>query len=108
MLFNFKLLQTDSSRFSGKIKIFFSKVMNVLDLLFITTIVVALLFRISPFKEQILKHSPNYDSKAIARLIYCVNTIFWIVKLMEFLLINKYTGILIIIASKMVNFLILT
>ncbi len=63
----------------------------------------ALAFRISPFKEEILKHSPNYDSKAIARLIYCVNTIYWIVKLMEFLLINKYTGILIIIASKMVH-----
>jgi transient receptor potential cation channel subfamily M protein 3 len=49
--------------------------------------------------------------KKVVRLIYCVNTIYWTAKLMEFLVINKYTGPLIIIASRMFidlfNFIVL-
>ena len=86
------MLQTDSPRFSSKIKIFFSKVMNTLDVCFIGSIIVALGFRLSPEK----------DNQKVARILYCVNTIYWFVKLLEFLLINKYTGPLIIIASRMV------
>jgi transient receptor potential cation channel subfamily M protein 3 len=93
-----ELLQTDSPRFSGKIKIFFSRIMNTLDIFFILTIILALAFRIVPIKVK------NYEQyHAVARIIYCVNTIYWIVKLMEILIINKYTGPLIIIASRMVN-----
>lgn len=87
-----ELLQTDSPRFSGKIKIFFSKVLNSLDVFFILTIILALAFRISNSKQN----------QIVARLLYCVNTIYWVIKLMEFLLINKYIGPLIIIASRMV------
>lgn len=89
-----ELLQTDTPRFSGKIKIFFSKVMNSLDMLFIFTILLALIFRLT---------GVDYLQK-VARLIYCVNTIYWIIKLMEFLLVNKYAGVLIIIASRMVKY----
>ena len=85
-------LQTDTSRFSGKIKIFFSKVLNSLDMFFIITIIVALGFRLSKINEHI----------KVARLLYCINTIYWYVKFMEFFIINKYTGPLIIIASRMV------
>lgn len=88
-----ELLQTDSTRFSGKIKIFFSNVMNTLDAFFILSIVVALCFRLSCLDEHL----------KIARLLYCINTIYWVVKLMEILIINKYTGPLIIIASRMVK-----
>lgn len=88
-----ELLQTDTPRFSGKIKIFFSKVMNCLDMLFILSIVIALIFRLIPHGEL----------QKVARIIYCVNTIYWIIKLFEFLLINKYAGVLIIIASRMVR-----
>lgn len=87
-------MQTDSPRFSGKVKIFFSKVMNTLDVIFITTILIALSFRVSNIKQL----------EITARLIYSVNTIYWVIKLMEFLLINKYVGPLIIIASRMVFF----
>ena len=88
-----KLLQTDSPRLSGKIKIFFSKTMNLLDIFFILTIIVAFVFRMQKKESH----------QTVARLIYCVNTIYWIIKLMEFLLINKYIGPLIIIASRMVK-----
>ena len=87
-----ELLQTDSPRFSGKVKIFFSKIMNTLDMFFITSLLLALVLRLLPAQHF----------HVTARLIYCVNTIYWIIKLMEFLLINKNTGLLIIIASKMV------
>ena len=90
-----ELLQTDTPRFSGKIKIFFSKVMNSLDMFFICSIIVALGFRLSKIEEH----------RKVARILYCVNTIYWYVKFMEFFLINKYTGPLIIIASRMVPFL---
>jgi hypothetical protein len=83
--------QIDSPRFSGKLKVFFSKIMNVMDLFFILTIVMAFGFRLST-----LENASN-----TARLIYCVNSIYWYVRLLEFLLINKYVGVLIIIASKM-------
>jgi len=88
-----ELLQTDSPRFSDKCKLFFSKIMNSLDVAAILSIAVALGFRLSPRKEH----------QQVARLIYCVNTIYWYVKLLEFLIINKYTGPLIIIASRMVR-----
>ena len=87
-------MQTDSPRFSGKIKIFVSKVMNTLDMIFIVIMIIALVFRLSPFEGHLM----------MARLLYCINTIYWIIKLMEFLLINKYTGPLIIIASRMVSY----
>ena len=139
-----ELLQTDSPRFSGKIKIFFSKVMNSLDVFFIFTIILALIIRIIPHflkdpkypydntawnnslananetssnstKNAIDREASSDDFeislKSVARLIYCVNTIFWMAKLMEFLVINKYTGPLIIIASRMLidlfNFVVL-
>ena len=66
--------------------------MNTLDMVFIVTMIVALVFRLSPTNQHLMT----------ARVLYCVNTIYWIIKLMEFLLINKYTGSLIIIASRMV------
>lgn len=69
--------------------------MNCLDMLFILSILVALVFRLIPVV---------YLQK-VARIIYCVNTIYWIIKLFEFLLINKYAGVLIIIASRMVFWL---
>lgn len=67
--------------------------MNTLDIIFILSIVAALVFRLVPHAEL----------QKVARLIYCVNTIYWIIKLFEFLLINKYAGVLIIIASRMVR-----
>lgn len=66
--------------------------MNILDTLFIISVGIALAFRLTG----------KNGYRIIARLIYSVNTIFWVVKLMEFLLINKNVGILIIIASRMV------
>jgi transient receptor potential cation channel subfamily M member 3 len=87
-----ELLQTDSTRFRGKFKIFFSNIMNIFDALSIVSIIVALFFRLSCDDEDI----------KIARLIYCINTIFWNVKSMEYLIINRHTGPLIIIASRMV------
>lgn len=91
--FILKLLQTDSPRFSGKLKVFLSKVLNVMDCTFIFTFVIALGFRVTG----------EDNHRIIARLIYCINTIYWYIKLNEFLLINKYVGPLIIIASKMVT-----
>jgi hypothetical protein len=73
--------------------VFFSKVLNVMDCTFITTFMIALGFRFTG----------DDNHRIIARLIYCINTIYWYIKLNEFLLINKYVGPLIIIASKMVN-----
>lgn len=92
-----ELLQTDSTRFSGKFKIFFSNIMNTLDAFFIFSVIVALFFRLSC----------NDENVKIARLLYCINTIYWNVKLMEYLIINKHTGPLIIIASRMVFIFIL-
>ena len=66
--------------------------MNTLDAFFILSIIIALCFRLSC----------NDENVKIARLLYCVNTIYWNVKLMEYLIINKHTGPLIIIASRMV------
>lgn len=86
-----EILQTDSPRFSGKLRVFFSKIMNVMDLFFISTFIIALGFRLSTLE----------NASIVARLIYCVNSIYWCVRLLEFLLINKYVGVLIIIASKM-------
>jgi hypothetical protein len=70
--------------------------MNIFDALSIVSIIVALFFRLSCHDEDI----------KIARLIYCINTIFWNVKSMEYLIINKHTGPLIIIASRMVIYFI--
>lgn len=72
--------------------------MNSLDFICILSILIALSFRLSNVEQL----------RITARLIYCVNTIYWVIKLMEFLLINKYVGPLIIIASRMVFFYLLT
>ncbi len=75
--------------------------MNSLDIFFIITILIALGFRLSPIKEN----------QQVARILYCVNTIYWYVKLLEILLINNRTGPLIIIASRMLidlfNFIVI-
>ena len=69
--------------------------MNLLDLFFVMTMVISFSFRLSEVKEH----------QIIGRILYCINTIFWVAKLMELVLINKYTGPLIIIASRMVSLL---
>ena len=67
--------------------------MNTADCIFILTTVIALPFRLSDSHKNVI----------IARLIYCINSIYWYIKLLEFLIINKYAGPLIIIASRMVS-----
>ena len=62
-----QLFETDSVRIMDKIKIFFSNIMNLLDTLFLVSVVIAFYFRFSCLDERI----------KIARLIYCVNTIYW-------------------------------
>jgi hypothetical protein len=66
--------------------------MNTADCIFILTTVFALPFRLSDNNRNLI----------IARLIYCVISIYWYIKLLEFLIINKHAGPLIIIASRMV------
>ena len=77
---------------------FLTERLNIFDALSIVSLIVALFFRLSCDDEDI----------KLARLIYCINTIFWNVKSMEYLIINRHTGPLIIIASRMViNFICL-
>ena len=89
-----ELVQINASRVSIKMKIFFSKVTNILDMFFIGTVFVAIGFRLSV----------NDDVK-VGRLIYCVNTIYWYVQSMEYVIVNKNTGPLLIISSKMVKYI---
>lgn len=63
-----------------------------MDCVFILTVLIAVPFRVLG----------DIRYRVIARLIYCVNSIYWYIKLLEFLIINKYVGPLIIIASRMV------
>ena len=91
--FYFQIIASEPTRVGMKFKVFFESIWNIWDtfaILFFTAAV-------------IVRHLPM--TPKAARMIYVVNIVFWFVRILEILSVNKYLGPYVKIISKLVRYI---
>lgn len=84
---------SEAGKIGQKIKVWFSDYWNVSDFLAIVSFFVGFGLRL-------------VESNAfIGRTVYCLNIIFWYVRLLDFLAVNQQAGPYVTMIAKMVSFL---
>ena len=78
-----------------KINVWLQEVWNITDLAAISTFLVGLLLRLQ-----------NEPLLGIGRVIYCIDIIFWYIRVLDIFGVNKYLGPYVMMIGKMVTSLI--
>ncbi|CAL4164580.1 unnamed protein product, partial [Meganyctiphanes norvegica] len=86
-----EILSTEPVKISQKMEVWTKKLWNPFDLFFVLLFLLALVLRL------------QNDTFVVGRVIYCVDIIYWYVRLLEILSANKYLGPLIMMIGKMVK-----
>nr|XP_008120959.1 PREDICTED: transient receptor potential cation channel subfamily M member 7 isoform X1 [Anolis carolinensis] len=97
-----EIFMSEAGKISQKIKVWFSDYFNVSDTIAIITFFIGFVLRFGAkgdFDEQ--TYEINYVFVA-GRLIYCLNIIFWYVRLLDFLAVNQHAGPYVMMIGKMV------
>ncbi|XP_061451857.1 transient receptor potential cation channel subfamily M member 7 isoform X2 [Rhineura floridana] len=97
-----EIFMSEAGKISQKVKVWFSDYFNVSDTIAIITFFIGFALRFGAqgsFSEDTYKL--NYIFVA-GRLIYCLNIIFWYVRLLDFLAVNQHAGPYVMMIGKMV------
>ncbi|CAL4083894.1 unnamed protein product [Meganyctiphanes norvegica] len=87
-----EILSTEPVNFLQKLEVWSKKLWNPFDLFFVLLFLLALVLRLM-----------SDETFVVGRVIYCVDIIYWYVRLLEILSANKYLGPLITMIGKMVQ-----
>lgn len=82
----------EAGKISQKIKVWFSDYFNVSDFLAIVTFFIGFGLRLG-----------GKDTFVPGRTVYCLNIIFWYVRLMDILAVNQQAGPYVMMIAKMVS-----
>lgn len=85
---------SEAGKISQKIKVWFSDYFNVSDFLAIVIFFIGFGLRLG-----------GGDAFVPGRTIYCLNIIFWYVRLLDILAVNQQAGPYVMMIAKMVSFL---
>ncbi|XP_053128524.1 transient receptor potential cation channel subfamily M member 7 isoform X2 [Hemicordylus capensis] len=97
-----EIFMSEAGKVSQKIKVWFSDYFNVSDTIAIVTFFIGFVLRFGAkgnFDET--TYTTNYVFVA-GRLTYCLNIIFWYVRLLDFLAVNQQAGPYVMMIGKMV------
>ncbi|KAJ7311037.1 hypothetical protein JRQ81_006634 [Phrynocephalus forsythii] len=97
-----EIFMSEAGKISQKIKVWFNDYFNVSDTIAIVTFFVGFVLRFGArgnFSEN--TYEINYVFVA-GRLTYCLNIIFWYVRLLDFLAVNQHAGPYVMMIGKMV------
>ncbi|XP_058012492.1 transient receptor potential cation channel subfamily M member 7 isoform X2 [Ahaetulla prasina] len=97
-----EIFMSEAGKISQKVKVWFNDYFNVSDTIAIITFFIGFVLRFGAkgnFHENTYK--VNYVFVA-GRLTYCLNIIFWYVRLLDFLAVNQHAGPYVMMIGKMV------
>nr|XP_020645729.1 transient receptor potential cation channel subfamily M member 7 [Pogona vitticeps] len=97
-----EIFMSEAGKISQKIKVWFNDYFNVSDTIAIITFFIGFILRFGArgkFSEN--TYEVNYVFVA-GRLTYCLNIIFWYVRLLDFLAVNQHAGPYVMMIGKMV------
>uniref|UniRef100_A0A674MWG7 Transient receptor potential cation channel, subfamily M, member 7 n=1 Tax=Takifugu rubripes TaxID=31033 RepID=A0A674MWG7_TAKRU len=86
-----EMFMSEAGKISQKIKVWFSDYFNICDFLAITTFFIGFGLRLA-----------GGDVFIPGRIVYCLNIIFWYVRLMDILAVNQQAGPYVMMIAKMV------
>lgn len=89
----FKILMSEPGKLRLKINVWLEEYWNITDLVAISTFLLGLLLR--------LQTEPYMG---YGRVIYCVDIIFWYIRVLDIFGVNKYLGPYVMMIGKMVRF----
>ncbi|XP_041442727.1 transient receptor potential cation channel subfamily M member 7 isoform X3 [Xenopus laevis] len=98
-----EILMSEAGKLTQKLRVWFSSYLNINDTFAIITFLVGFGLR---FGERDIIHDNDDKEDYIfiaGRLIYCLNIIFWFVKLVHILSVNQDAGPYVLIIGKMVS-----
>lgn len=87
-----EMFMAEAGKISQKIKVWFSEYFNVSDFLAIVTFFIGCGLRLG-----------GGDAFGPGRTVYCLNIIFWYVRLLDFLTVNQQAGPYVMMIAKMVS-----
>uniref|UniRef100_A0A8D0EAC1 non-specific serine/threonine protein kinase n=1 Tax=Salvator merianae TaxID=96440 RepID=A0A8D0EAC1_SALMN len=97
-----EIFMSEAGKISQKVKVWFSDYFNISDTIAIITFFIGFVLRFGAkgdFSED--TYEINYVFVA-GRLTYCLNIIFWYVRLLDFLAVNQHAGPYVMMIGKMV------
>lgn len=86
------MFMSEAGKISQKIKVWFSEYSNICDFLAITTFFIGFGLRLA-----------GGEVFVPGRIVYCLNIIFWYVRLMDILAVNQQAGPYVMMIAKMVR-----
>ncbi|KAL7980079.1 hypothetical protein Chor_001347 [Crotalus horridus] len=97
-----EIFMSEAGKISQKVKVWFNDYFNVSDTIAIITFFIGFVLR---FGAKGNFHENTYQLNYIfvaGRLTYCLNIIFWYVRLLDFLAVNQHAGPYVMMIGKMV------
>uniref|UniRef100_A0A7M4FHL7 Transient receptor potential cation channel subfamily M member 7 n=1 Tax=Crocodylus porosus TaxID=8502 RepID=A0A7M4FHL7_CROPO len=97
-----EIFMSEAGKINQKVKVWFSDYFNVSDTIAIVTFFIGFALR---FGAKGNFHDDTYEKNYIfvsGRITYCLNIIFWYVRLLDFLAVNQQAGPYVMMIGKMV------
>lgn len=94
---------SEAGKISQKVKVWFNDYFNISDTIAIITFFIGFVLR---FGAKGNFHENTYEVNYVfvaGRLTYCLNIIFWYVRLLDFLAVNQHAGPYVMMIGKMVR-----
>lgn len=88
-----QILMSEPGKLKQKISVWLEDYWNITDLVAISVFLLGLLLRLQ-----------NEPSMGYGRVIYCVDIIFWYIRVLDIFGVNKYLGPYVMMIGKMVRF----
>uniref|UniRef100_A0A8C5MGZ2 non-specific serine/threonine protein kinase n=1 Tax=Leptobrachium leishanense TaxID=445787 RepID=A0A8C5MGZ2_9ANUR len=104
------IFMSEAGKINQKIKVWFGDYFNITDTIAIITFFIGCGLRLGAYSDSLQNagENNNNDSKytssilVAGRLTYCLNIIFWYVRLLDFLAVNQQAGPYVMMIGKMV------
>lgn len=90
--FLFQILMSEPGKLSQKIKVWLQEYWNITDLVAISVFIIGAVLRLQ-----------NQPYMGYGRVIYCVDIIFWYIRVLDIFGVNKYLGPYVMMIGKMVS-----
>ncbi|XP_063305079.1 transient receptor potential cation channel subfamily M member 7-like isoform X1 [Pelobates fuscus] len=104
-----EIFMSEAGKVNQKIKVWFGDYFNITDTIGIITFFVGCGLRLGAYSKFLQDPEFNEDTKddiskilVAGRLTYCVNIVFWYVRLLDFLAVNQQAGPYVMMIGKMV------
>ena len=87
----FQIIVSEPKKFSQKVVVYYSNVWNIGDTCAVVFFIAGVAIRFNP------------ETRLLGRVFYCVDLIFWYMRILDIFSVNKYLGPYVMMIGKMVN-----